>query len=327
DFNGHRLSRTALQDRIRLPQRTFHEGFIDFCKAFNSLKTIQTKRCTTGSPPQPPIVQRNHTQISLGCKIHGTVSQECMVIGSHDIKELQKRINVLETWTERKEFQINLEKTENRTRDGNSTYPPQTNRGITVTIGQTLLDKMWNCSTINSPQVFIEFCKAFDSLNRNIVCLKLDPMVEKNKELAILTHSILNLQKRINALETWAECSELEINSEMTENVKSRILKSDREVSKYTSSRLAHKLADSLNKLLEDREEKRKEIWQNFYLTEAMMNRSSTSKKPGAASLCVNSIAALYVNSVNNIVTVIILERGSTYLTKLVVDHCSAIVL
>ena len=40
--------------------------------------------------------------------------------------------------------------------------------------------------------VFVDFSKAFDSLNRTVICSKLDQMVEQNKELAVLAHNILS---------------------------------------------------------------------------------------------------------------------------------------
>ena len=91
---------------------------------------------------------------------------------------------------------------------------------------------------------------------------------------------------------TWEKLSSRDLLC--MEKVKARFLKTALGVSKYTRSRLVYELAgepfliedlrwkldlpstDSWRKLLEDREKKRKEIWPEFYTTEAMVNRAWT---------------------------------------------------
>ncbi|PSN45906.1 hypothetical protein C0J52_20521 [Blattella germanica] len=90
------------------------------------------------------------------------------------------------------------------------------------------------------------------------------------------------------------------------EAVKSRFLKAALGVSKHTKSRLVYELArepffiedlrmrlpstDSSNRLLQEREKKRREIWLDFYTIEAMTNRTWTNTNQDLRHL-VNSIA------------------------------------
>ena len=91
---------------------------------------------------------------------------------------------------------------------------------------------------------------------------------------------------------TWAKLSYSDMN--IIENVKARFLKAAMGLSKYTPSRLAYDLAretflledlrtglllpatNAETKLRKTREEKRAEIWTDFYSTDAMTDRSWT---------------------------------------------------
>ena len=216
-----------------------------------------------------------------------------MVVGSHEIEELQKGINALETWAENNGLQINAEKTVHMVfRKGGrlsakekiflKQEPLQTTNSfkyLGLTVQTTTLSYR-----IHTTQRATAATKAiYDISTITKLSLKTAMALYEAKIVPILTYGIEI---------TWEKLSYSDLLR--MENVKARFLKAALGVSKYTRSRLVYELAgepfliedlrwklnlpstDSWKKLLEDREKKRKEIWPDFYSSEAMLNRSWT---------------------------------------------------
>lgn len=213
-----------------------------------------------------------------------------MALGSHDKEELQRAIQALEKWADQNELKINKEKTEHMVfRKGGrlsqddkiflKQEPLQTTNHVKY-LGMTLQSTM-NSFRIHTKQRATAATKAIQDIRGlTKLSLKSAMTIFDTKIIPILTYGLeLTWHKlRTNDLHTL-------------ENVKARFLKAALGVSKYSLSRLVYVLTretflieelrtkldlpatPSWKKALDERKRKREDIWEEFYTTEAMMNR------------------------------------------------------
>lgn len=228
-----------------------------------------------------------------------------MVIGSNSTHTLQRATNQLEKWAWENKMEINMEKTVQMTfRNGGreakedriyiGSEPLRTVNSFKY-LGLTLQ------TTARSFRIHIKSRAAaatkamFDIQAISRISLKTAMALFNAKIVPIATYGIDLIWEKLSLKDLMT-----------LEAVKSRFLKATLGISKYTKSRLAYELArepffiedlrmrlpstDNSKKLLHEREKKRRDIWLDFYTTEAMTNRSWTDANQDLRHL-VNSIA------------------------------------
>ena len=216
-----------------------------------------------------------------------------MVIVSKDIQKLQEAFNKLTAWATKNELQINEKKTVTMTfRKGGKPAASDVilykREPLTVVphfkyLGVTLQTR----GNIYSLHVAERVTAATSALN----CI---PHFQKLS----LTTALKLFKLKITPIMTygltiiWEHLTKT--NLKQIENLKSRMLKKVLCVSKYTPSRLVYMLtketfyiedlkldlslptSEAYQSLLKELQEKREHIWQEFYCTDAMINREWT---------------------------------------------------
>lgn len=286
-------------------------NFIQITDEVTTSKTItQTNGVLQGDPLSPLLFNiatydavQMIKQDTEGIKIY--MYADDMVIGSNSTDNLQRATNQLENWAQENEMEINMGKTVQMTfrKGGRETKEDRIYLGkeplMTVNsfkyLGLTLQ------TTTRSYRLHIRSRAAaatkaiWDIKTISRISLKTAMALFNAKIAPIATYGIELIWEKLSLQDLMT-----------LEAVKSRFLKATLGVSRYTRSRLAYELArepffiedlrmklpstDSSNKLLQEREKKRREIWMEFYATTAMTNRSWTEANQDLRHL-VNSMA------------------------------------
>ena len=286
-------------------------NFIQITDDVSTSKTItQTNGVLQGDPLSPLLfniatydVVKMIRQETEDVKIY--IYADDMVIGSNSRTNLQRATYQLERWAQENKMEINVGKTVKMTfRNGGreaaedkvylGTEPLMTVNSFKY-LGMTLQ------TTARSFRIHIKSRAAaatkamFDIKAISRLSLKTAMALFVAKIVPIATYGIDLIWEKLSLKDLMT-----------LEAVKSRFLKAALGVSKHTKSRLVYELArepffiedlrmmlpstDSSNRLLQEREKKRREIWLDFYTTEAMTNRSWTNTNQDLRHL-VNSIA------------------------------------
>lgn len=277
-----------------------------------SKEIIQTNGVLQGDPLSPllfniatyDVVQRLRQEAET---VRIYIYADDMVIGTHSRTELQRAIDALKLWAKENKLKINTSKTvqmifrkggriatdDRVTMDGAPLQIVHSFKYLGVTLQTTM--KSFKLHTKSRAAAATKAIYDIKSLNR----LSLQSAVKlfKAKIVPILTYGIEL---------TWEKLTTNDLRT--IEAVKSRFLKAVLGVSKYTKSRLVYELAKEsflledlrlehnlpstscYTRVLLERVEKRKEIWIDFYSTEAMVDRSWTEANQDLRHF-VNSLA------------------------------------
>lgn len=216
-----------------------------------------------------------------------------MVVGSHNLQELQIGINALGRWADENELQINSGKTEHMVFRKGGRLSSEDKVYLKEELLQTVNSFKYLGLTLQSTahSFRIHMVQRAAAATKAIYDIRMITRISLKSAMALFEMKIIPILTYGIQL-TWESLSNRDLIC--LENVKARFLKAALGVSKYTKSRLVYELAGETflmedlrmkldlpsthgwKKLMEDRESKRKEIWAEFYTTEAMLNRSWT---------------------------------------------------
>lgn len=263
-----------------------------------STNITQTNGVLQGDPLSPLLfniathdVVKSIREESTDVKIY--IYADDMVLGSHDRSELQKATYALEKWADQNELEINMQKTEHMIFRKGGKISQQDKIFLKQEPLQTVnqakylgltLQTTTNSFRVHTKQRATAATKAIHDIRElTKLSLKTAMIIFHTKIVPILTYG-LDL--------TWDKLRTKDLHT--LENVKARFLKAALGVSKHTLSRLVYVLAhetflieelrtkldlpstSNWKKALDERIRKREDIWEDFYTTEAMINRTWT---------------------------------------------------
>lgn len=260
-----------------------------------SKQVNQTRGVLQGDPLSPLLFNVMTADITQIChpSIKMYMYADDMVLGSTDRKELQESIHNLEAWAVENGFTINLSKTMQmvfrkggRLTEGD--HIQLQNKSLQITnafkyLGVTLQTTARSFRIHTKERAAAAIIAIHDIQNISQLSLETAMKLFEAKVLPILTYGIET---------TWTDLSLGDLNT--MEKVKARFLKAALGISKFAPSRLAYELTRETF-LVEDlrtkfllpankhaaalkgaRQQKRNEIPEDFYATDAMTDRSWT---------------------------------------------------